>query len=103
MYAGACQSGQFKSVTLELGGKNPIVIYPDVDPATAAAAIIKGTNFAASAARLWRDEPALLQESARRGAQRVVADTAAIKLDPRRPGHGDGLHGLPPIATGCCR
>ena len=65
------QSGQFKSVTLELGGKNPIVIYPDVDPASAAAAIIKGTNFARaggqSCGATSRLPPA--RRSARRGAR----------------------------------
>ena len=39
-------SGVLKSVTLELGGKNPIVVFDDVDPDTAAAAVVKGCNFA---------------------------------------------------------
>lgn len=38
-------SGRVKSVTLELGGKNPIVVFDDVDPTEAAAATVRGMNF----------------------------------------------------------
>jgi betaine-aldehyde dehydrogenase len=34
-----------KKVTFELGGKNPIIIFPDADPQKAAAAAIKGMNM----------------------------------------------------------
>lgn len=34
-----------KKVSFELGGKNPIIIFPDADPAKAAAAAIKGMNM----------------------------------------------------------
>lgn len=35
-----------KDVSLELGGKNPIVVFPDVDPVRAARAAVAGMNFA---------------------------------------------------------
>ena len=34
-----------KKVTFELGGKNPIIIFPDADPKKAASAAIKGMNM----------------------------------------------------------
>ena len=34
-----------KHVTLELGGKNPAVVFPDVDPDRAAAGVVAGMNF----------------------------------------------------------
>jgi acyl-CoA reductase-like NAD-dependent aldehyde dehydrogenase len=38
-------SGRVKGVTLELGGKNPIVVFDDADPAEAADATVRGMNF----------------------------------------------------------
>ncbi|MDP9416742.1 MAG: aldehyde dehydrogenase family protein [Actinomycetota bacterium] len=37
---------EVKHVSLELGGKNPIVVFPDVDPARAARAAVAGMNIA---------------------------------------------------------
>ncbi len=41
----AAESGRIKTVTFELGGKNPIVVFPDVDLDEAAAAIVRGMNY----------------------------------------------------------
>ena len=41
----AAASGTIKHVTLELGGKNPLLVLADVDPHVAAAMAVKGMNF----------------------------------------------------------
>jgi acyl-CoA reductase-like NAD-dependent aldehyde dehydrogenase len=38
-------SGRVKAITYELGGKNPIVVFPDADPAEAGDATVRGMNF----------------------------------------------------------
>ena len=43
--AGAAASGRVKTLSFELGGKNPIVIFPDVDVEEAAAATVRGMNY----------------------------------------------------------
>lgn len=42
------QQAGIKSVSLELGGKNPLIVYPDVDVEKAAAAAVAGMNFTVS-------------------------------------------------------
>jgi betaine-aldehyde dehydrogenase len=44
--AAAAASGRVKSMTFELGGKNPIVVFPDVDLDETATAIVRGMNYA---------------------------------------------------------
>jgi acyl-CoA reductase-like NAD-dependent aldehyde dehydrogenase len=41
----AADSGTVKHVTLELGGKNPLLVFADVDPRVAAGVAVKGMNF----------------------------------------------------------
>ncbi len=43
--ASAAASGRMKTITFELGGKNPIVVFPDVDLDEVAGAIVRGMNF----------------------------------------------------------
>jgi acyl-CoA reductase-like NAD-dependent aldehyde dehydrogenase len=44
--AAAAASGRVKAMTFELGGKNPIVVFPDVDLDETATAIVRGMNYA---------------------------------------------------------
>lgn len=41
----AAASGRVKTLTFELGGKNPIIVWDDVDLDEAAAAVVRGMNF----------------------------------------------------------
>jgi acyl-CoA reductase-like NAD-dependent aldehyde dehydrogenase len=41
----AAASGRMKTLSFELGGKNPIVVFPDVDVEEAAAAVVRGMNY----------------------------------------------------------
>jgi acyl-CoA reductase-like NAD-dependent aldehyde dehydrogenase len=43
--AGAAASGVIKTITLELGGKNPIIVCEDADLDAAADAVVRGMNF----------------------------------------------------------
>ena len=43
--AAAAASGRIKTLSFELGGKNPIVVFPDVDLDEAAGAIVRGMNY----------------------------------------------------------
>jgi acyl-CoA reductase-like NAD-dependent aldehyde dehydrogenase len=43
--AAAAASGRVKTLSFELGGKNAIIIFPDVDLDEAAAAVVRGMNF----------------------------------------------------------
>ena len=80
--AAAGASGVLKSVTLELGGKNPIVIFPDVDPDIAAAAVVKGSNFARVGGQSCGATSRLLIHEDIRDAvlERVVEQTETINI-----------------------
>jgi betaine-aldehyde dehydrogenase len=41
----AAESGVVKTITYELGGKNPMIVFPDVDPEAAAQAAVRGMAF----------------------------------------------------------
>ena len=44
----AAASGHVKAVTVELGGKNPLLVGPDADPAYVAEQAVRGMNFESS-------------------------------------------------------
>ena len=80
--ARAGASGVLKCLTLELGGKNPILVFDDVDPDTAAAAVVKGSNFARVGGQSCGATSRLLIHADLREAvlQRVVEQTERIRI-----------------------
>ncbi len=76
-----------KHVTLELGGKNPMLVGPDVDPAEAAAAAVAGMNFAWQGQSCGSTSRVLVPESMYDEVlERIVAAVDALRLgDPRDP------------------
>jgi acyl-CoA reductase-like NAD-dependent aldehyde dehydrogenase len=76
-----------KHISLELGGKNPMIVCPDADPATVANAAVGGMNFAWAGQSCGSNSRLLVHESLYdEVVGRVVAQVAAIKvgdaLDP---------------------
>lgn len=73
-----------KHISLELGGKNPMIVFPDVDPARAANAAIAGMNFAWQGQSCGSTSRVLVHESIYDElVERIVAEVAAIRLgDP---------------------
>ena len=80
--ASAGASGVLKSLILELGGKNPILVFDDVDPDTAAAAVVKGSNFARVGGQSCGATTRLLIHEDLREAvlERVVEQTERIRI-----------------------
>ncbi|HTH98374.1 MAG TPA: aldehyde dehydrogenase family protein [Stellaceae bacterium] len=75
-----------KKVTLELGGKNPMIVFPDVDLDEVAEAAVKGMNFTWSGQSCGSLSRLMLHESIYDAVlERVVARVAALKVgDPMR-------------------
>ncbi|WRL63570.1 aldehyde dehydrogenase family protein [Blastococcus brunescens] len=74
--------GAVKHVTLELGGKNALIAYPDVDPAEVARAAVEGMNFTWSGQSCMSTSRLLVHESI---ADEVVARAVDI-IEARRSG-----------------
>lgn len=77
-----------KTVSLELGGKNPLVALPDADPDAVAAAVVDGMNLTSSAGQSCGSTSRLVvHASLRERVVEAVADRmAALRLgDPLDP------------------
>jgi acyl-CoA reductase-like NAD-dependent aldehyde dehydrogenase len=79
--AAAAASG-IKYVTCELGGKNPLVVMPDADVATAVAGAVKGMNFTWSSQSCGSTSRVLVQ----RGIHDAFVDALAGAIEALRPG-----------------
>ena len=76
----AAESG-VKNVTLELGGKNPMIVFPDVDPDEAAAAAVAGMNFAWQGQSCGSTSRLFLHEDIYDAVlERVAAEVAGLRL-----------------------
>jgi acyl-CoA reductase-like NAD-dependent aldehyde dehydrogenase len=86
-----------KDVTLELGGKNALIAFPDASPAEVAKSVVAGMNFVKSSGQSCGSTSRLLVHASIADAvlAEVVALMEAIKVgDPRDPGTEMG-----PLAT----
>lgn len=80
--AAAASSGTVKHLTLELGGKNPMVIFTDASLEQAAAAAVRGTNFTRNQGQSCGATTRLLVHRAVADSitERVVDEVSAIEL-----------------------
>jgi len=76
-----------KHVSLELGGKNPFIAFPDADPAAVAVAAVAGMNFAWSGQSCGSTSRLMLHESIYdQVVEQIAAKVGAIKMgDPSDP------------------
>ncbi|MDR3522049.1 MAG: aldehyde dehydrogenase family protein [Acidocella sp.] len=76
-----------KHVSLELGGKNPMIVYPDIDPDLAAQTAVGGMNFAWAGQSCGSSSRILVHESLYDAVlKRIVERVAALRLgDPLDP------------------
>ncbi|MCE0762022.1 aldehyde dehydrogenase family protein [Pseudonocardia kujensis] len=65
----------FKEVTVELGGKNALIAFPDADPAKVAAGAVKGMNFTWSGQSCGSTSRLLVHESI---ADQVLKEIGAL-------------------------
>ncbi len=82
--AAAAGSGRVKTLSFELGGKNPIVVFPDVDVDEVAAAIVRGMNYTRVQGQSCGSTSRLVVHAsiAEPVLQRVAAAAARIRIGP---------------------
>jgi len=80
----AAAEGGIKHVTLELGGKNPLIAFPDMDPDKVAQIAVAGMNFAWQGQSCGSTSRLLLHETLYQPVlERVVERVAGLRLgDP---------------------
>jgi acyl-CoA reductase-like NAD-dependent aldehyde dehydrogenase len=80
----AAAEGGIKHVTLELGGKNPLIAFPDMDPDKVAQVAVAGMNFAWQGQSCGSTSRVLLHEQLYKAVlERLVDRVAALRLgDP---------------------
>jgi acyl-CoA reductase-like NAD-dependent aldehyde dehydrogenase len=80
--AGAAASGRMKTLSFELGGKNPIVVFPDVDVEEVSGAIVRGMNFTRVQGQSCGSTSRLVihESIADDVLERVAAKAAAIRI-----------------------
>jgi betaine-aldehyde dehydrogenase len=83
----AAAEGGIKSLTLELGGKNPFIVWPDSDPDKVADAAVGGMNFAWAGQSCGSTSRLMLHEDLyKKVLDRVTERVAEIKMgDPMDP------------------
>ncbi len=79
----AAASGRVKHVTVELGGKNPLLVAPDADPAFVAEQAVGGMNFESSQGQSCGSTSRLYAPAALRDE---IVDAVAARLDQIRVG-----------------
>lgn len=79
----AAASGHVKNVTVELGGKNPLLVAPDADPAYVAEQAVGGMNFESSQGQSCGSTSRLYVPA---GMHDDVVDAVAARLDQIRVG-----------------
>ena len=97
----AAAEGGIKHVTLELGGKNPLIAFPDMDPDTVARIAVAGMNFAWQGQSCGSTSRLMLHESLHKPVlERVVDRVSKLRLGDPLDGlaSGVGQHGVEDLA-----